>query len=132
MEKCEDYTNKVTLPAMGAISTEPQNQGVEVIDGCGCHISYNRMRMALERGLCVVLRVPHSTSVTQGEDTVLFRVLKPLFQKAKCRRLKIKAAANNNVPVPLDNDDLWACLEAGRALCFLIFIFSSTAAAFIY
>jgi len=76
-ERCMAYMINVTIPAMGNISTEPGCGGVEVVNGCSCHLSYERMKKGAELGLSTCLRVPYSSFATQGEDKVHFRILKP-------------------------------------------------------
>jgi hypothetical protein len=89
-EKCFDYMMKVTIPSMGGISAEEGRQGVEVLDGCSCHLDIKRLLKGKELGLMTALRVPCTTSWTQGKDSTLFRVLKPQFQSDKRRRLRAK------------------------------------------
>ena len=109
-ERCLDFLNKITAPSLPGM--KPQElMCVEFIDGCNCHLSYERLKKAQEIGLGVILRLPNSTSRTQGEDTVLFRKLKPLFQKQKRKVQRQKAFRNRGIPVGLSKDDLWTCLE---------------------
>jgi hypothetical protein len=96
-ERCMDYMMKETIPAMGIIRAEPECGEVEVVDGCSCHLSYERMKKGAELGLSTCLRVSYSSFATQGENKVHFRILKPGFQKGKRERLKDKMQRNKTL-----------------------------------
>ena len=75
-EMCVEYTKRITIPsarvANPALANETGRRSVEVCDGVTVHLAAERLRLSREAGVHVVLRVPHSTHVTQGEDTVIF------------------------------------------------------------
>ena len=90
-EKCLDYLEQVLLPSLRTVFADLRSeedagkgfQGVEFCDDCQVHLSYKRLLAAKNAGLHACLRVPHTTSETQGEDTVLFGIFKTLFERAK-------------------------------------------------
>ena len=116
--KCLDYTKQISLKSLPGISLT--NNCIEFIDGCGCHLDSERIDFMIASGMGSILRVPHSTSKTQGEDTVLYRKLKPDFLKVKKLVHRQKMLRNNNVPLKLTKDDLWNCLAGpwNRAFTF--------------
>ena len=63
---------------------------MEFCDGGQVHLGYRRLKAALDAGLMVCLRPPHTTSVTQGEDTVHFGVFKPQLRLQKFLRQREK------------------------------------------
>ena len=103
-ERCLDYTKKILMPAMFGISAEEGNGGVEVCDGCNVHLSYPRLQYAREHGLRVLLRVPHTSDKTQGEDTVIFRLFKPAYRRAKAAKFRDLMTENGERSVNLTLD----------------------------
>jgi hypothetical protein len=81
-EYCADYIKHVIHPALGypkPRDTHPGEQGVIICDGVGTHLGYHVVKMAIELGIEILLRVPHLSFVLQGEDTVNFKVTACLF-----------------------------------------------------
>jgi hypothetical protein len=109
-EKCVDYLNNVLLPSLRKVhpelADEPGKQAIEFCDGCTPHLSYERLLAAREAGLLVCLRVPHTTSETQAQDTVHFCVFKPAYQRMKAevhRRLEAGLGPGRTKPLTLAN-----------------------------
>ena len=85
-EFCADYVEQVLYPALGYPKhrdTHPRQQGVIICDGVGTHLGHTVVEKAIELGMEIVLRVPHLSSVLQGEDTVNFRNLKEAWRRNK-------------------------------------------------
>jgi hypothetical protein len=109
---CRDYSEKVVKPAFGDISTEPGDGAVEVFDGCGVHISVERLEFNIANGIRSGVRPPHTSSLSQGEDVDIFRLFKPAYRRALqlCMREKMMAHKLQQ-PQPLTNFDLPRCIK---------------------
>ena len=88
-EACLRYLEKSIIPAYRAqgVRDEDGQRGILFFDGVGCHLSYVFLMTAKKAGIVCATRVPNSSSETQGEDTVHFRILKPEYFQQKGRRL---------------------------------------------
>ena len=78
-ELAKDYMESTLHPALGSPPSrneDPRQQCVVICDGVGTHIGLSVLEAAVELGIEVVLRVPHLSFRLQGEDTVIFSVLK--------------------------------------------------------
>ena len=62
-----------------------------ICDGVGTHLGYHVVKMAIELGIEIMLRVPHLSFVLQGEDTVNFKVNAYLF--STCLRAAAASAS---------------------------------------
>ena len=129
-EKCLDYLEQVLLPSLRTVFADLRSeedagkgfQGVEFCDGCQVHLSYKRLLAAKNAGLHVCLRVPHTTSETQGEDTVLFGIFKTLFERAKAeahRELELCLPAGKTAPLTMELfgrclKGAWECAFSAR------------------
>jgi hypothetical protein len=84
------YLQRCLIPAYRAqgVRDEDGHRGILFFDGVGCHLSYKFLITAKEAGIVCATRVPNSSSETQGEDTVHFRILKPEYIMQKGRRLQ--------------------------------------------
>jgi hypothetical protein len=60
------WLNQVLLPCFPDIS--PQNAVVLICDGYGSHLCWDFIQRCIEVGVHVILRPPHTSHVTQGED----------------------------------------------------------------
>ena len=107
---CGKYTEEVIMPIARhlnpGMANEDGKRSVEVCDGTQVHLGHERLQRCVEAGLEVVIRLPHSTHVTQGEDTVHFGVLKNLYPKSKACVLTKKRVG----------DDVSESQQAGRLL----------------
>ena len=124
---CLDYTKQVIIPDAKHLNpgmgVEDGKRSVEVCDGTQVHLGFERLQRCRQEGLDVVLRLPHSTHVTQGEDTVHFGVLKSLYPKRKQKVLEQKrfggdVRESQQAGAPLGNalavltpEDLMGCLR---------------------
>jgi hypothetical protein len=126
-EKCLDYLNKVLLPSLRTVFADLASeevagkgfQGVEFCDGCQVHLSYQRLLAAKKAGLHVCLRVPHTTSETQGEDTVIFGIFKSAFSRSKSeqhRALEIALPAGKTAPLTMEHFGI--CLKSAWEFAF--------------
>jgi hypothetical protein len=107
---CGKYSEEVIMPNARhlnpGMANEDGKRSVEVCDGTQVHLGHERLQRCVEAGLEVVIRLPHSTHVTQGEDTVHFGVLKGHYLKSKARVLTKKRVG----------DDVSESQQAGRLL----------------
>ena len=65
-------------------------RAVEICDGVQVHLDWRRLQLSKEEGISICLRCPHTTHLTQGEDTVHFGVFKTLFERRKAEVLTAK------------------------------------------
>ena len=86
-EFCTAYTTNVIIPcarkANPALANETGKRSVEICDGVQVHLSLDRINALREAGIICILRVPHTTHVTQGEDTAIFSEFKNDFARRK-------------------------------------------------
>ncbi|KAK3241410.1 hypothetical protein CYMTET_48826 [Cymbomonas tetramitiformis] len=64
-----------------------------------------------EVGIIIVMRPPHTTNISQGEDVINFGTFKPLFRTAKANRLLEKLNTGSK-KLFLDMGDLMPCTTA--------------------
>jgi hypothetical protein len=79
------------------------------MDGHGSHITIGLLRFCLDNGIHIVLRPPHTSSITQGEDLVNFREVKPAFRQKKCMILGGKALRGQGAS--LGFTDMMECIH---------------------
>jgi len=107
---CARYTEQVIIPVAKHLNpgmgVEDGKRSVEVCDGTQVHLGFERLQRCRQVGLDVVLRLPHSTHVTQGKGTVHFGVLKSLYQASRAKVLTRKRVG----------DDVRDSLQAGELL----------------
>jgi hypothetical protein len=60
------WLNQVLLPCFPDVS--PHNPVVLICDGYGSHLAWDFIQRCIELGVHVILRPPHTSHVTQGED----------------------------------------------------------------
>ncbi|KAK3265163.1 hypothetical protein CYMTET_26140 [Cymbomonas tetramitiformis] len=89
----------------------PQNPIGVICDGHGSHLSCELLSYCREVGVIVLLRPPHTTSISQGEDVVNFSKLKPLFRTAKARRLLAKLDETRSPYLSMA--DMMVCVAPG-------------------
>ncbi|KAK3275523.1 hypothetical protein CYMTET_16351 [Cymbomonas tetramitiformis] len=65
----------------------PEKPVVVVCDGHGSHLTLELLDYCREVGINVVLRPPHTSNISQGEDVRNFAIFKPKFRVAKAHRL---------------------------------------------
>ena len=85
-EFCALYVKEILHPALGYPKPRalyPGEQGVIVCDGVGSHLSYSVVKMAIDNGMEILLRVPNLSFALQGEDTINFKELKAWWRKNK-------------------------------------------------
>ena len=61
-----EWLEKCLCPMFPDLS--PQNPILLIFDGYGCHLYFEFLKKARELGVRIILRPPHSSHVTQGED----------------------------------------------------------------
>jgi len=108
-ESCLTYLQRGIILAFRAqgVCDEDGRRGILFFDGVGCHLSYTFLITTKEAGIACATRVPNSSSETQGEDTVHFRILKPEFFQQKGRRLQaLVAGPPVNRGASLSHNDL--------------------------
>ena len=54
----------------------PDNKVVIICDGHGSHLSLEFLQLCRARGVILILRPPHTSHITQGEDVINFFNLK--------------------------------------------------------
>ena len=95
------------LPHMSP-PVSPENKMVLILDGHGSHMTLEVLKFCREKGIAIVLRPPHTTHRTQGEDTHNFREVKPAFRHKKYH---IFARKMKNSQGRLTMYDAMACLK---------------------
>ncbi|KAK3244607.1 hypothetical protein CYMTET_45787 [Cymbomonas tetramitiformis] len=101
---CLQYFQNNIRPIFPGCSVE--NPVAVICDGHGSHLSCELLAYCREEGIIIILRPPHTTSISQGEDVVNFPVFKPDFRVAKAHRLVDKLKSGQ--PPYLSNADLMA------------------------
>ncbi|KAK3283777.1 hypothetical protein CYMTET_8542 [Cymbomonas tetramitiformis] len=79
--------------------------------GHGSHLSCQLLTYCREVGIIIVLRPPHTTNISQGEDVINFGTFKPLFRTVKANRLLEKLNTGSK-KLFLDMGDLMPCTTA--------------------
>jgi len=94
------YLKKILVPTAFAkgVRNEDGKRGIFLFDGCQTHISEEGMSYLKENGLKVITRPPNTSSDLQGEDTVIFRELKPEFRVQIARKLTELNTKDLNAP----------------------------------
>ena len=71
----EIYVKQIIIPAARArgVRNEDGHRGIFLFDGVQTHLSKASMDLLDEKGVRVILRPPNTSSLLQGEDTVIFR-----------------------------------------------------------
>lgn len=75
------YLNKILIPSCPGVS--PTNKYIIICDGHGSHLTAAFVQRCRELGFTLILRIPHTTDKTQGEDVVNFGVFKSAEARAK-------------------------------------------------
>ena len=83
---------------------------VLIMDGYGSHICYNFLTECRKANVHVILRVPHTSHKTQGEDIVNYMVFKPAFAREKHLVLREKITKQGRI-TSLDKTDLVRCTK---------------------
>ena len=78
------YVRDVLLPAFAPSDTEPL---VIICDGHGSHLTLPLLEFCREHHVHILLRVPHTSHRTQGEDVTSFALFKPELRREKSRVL---------------------------------------------
>ncbi len=90
---------------------------VILLDGHGSHWSLEVLEYCVENGIHLVLRLPHSLHVSQGEDVINFLKLKNSIWRVCSKKLAISAmsvlrgAVGTPDAVSLSNADLMECVK---------------------
>jgi hypothetical protein len=75
-DMCVAYTERIIIPsarvANPALANETGSRSLEICDGVQVHLAAERLRLLREAGVHACLRVPRTTHITQGEDTIIF------------------------------------------------------------
>lgn len=87
------------------------NQHILICDGHGSHLTYEFLKYARERGFVVVLRIPYTSHIAQGEDVIHFFKFKheERAQKASVFNAKFTDLAVKNKN--LGYEDLMTCIR---------------------
>ena len=80
----EIYVKQIIIPAARArgVRKEDGHRGIFLFDGVQTHLSEASMKLLDENGIRVILRPPNTSSLLQGEDTVVFRFVLFFFEIA--------------------------------------------------
>jgi hypothetical protein len=101
------------------------NPVVVLLDGHCSHWSLEVLEYCVANGIHLVLRPPHTSHVSQGEDVINFLRLKSGIWRVCCEKLVIRAmsvirgASGTPEAVSLSNADLMECIKGpghGRKL----------------
>ena len=108
------YLKKILVPTAFAkgVRNEDGKRGIFLFDGCQTHISAEGMSYLKENGLKVITRPPNTSSDLQGEDTVIFRELKPGFRDEIAKKLTELNSKDFNAPAIAITDKDWASITA--------------------
>ena len=71
-----EYVTGIIIPSMqgAGVRNEDGHRGVYLLDGCQTHLSNTETTKLLkDAGINLYMRVPNTSSESQGEDTVVFR-----------------------------------------------------------
>jgi hypothetical protein len=71
-----EYVAGIIIPSMrgAGVRNEDGHRGVYLLDGCQTHLSNTETTKLLkDAGINLYMRVPNTSSESQGEDTVVFR-----------------------------------------------------------
>ena len=82
---CVRYFEQNVFPTYAAVDQPvcPVDPILAVTNGHGSHLSFEFLEFCRRKGIILVLRTPHSTNVSQGEDTVKFPCFKTGYRKRK-------------------------------------------------
>ena len=71
----ERYLKQIIIPAARArgVRNEDGSRGIFIFDGVQTHLSTATLELLRDNGVTAILRPPNTSSVLQGEDTVIFR-----------------------------------------------------------
>jgi hypothetical protein len=108
------YLKKIIVPTAFAkgVRNEDGKRGIFLFDGVQTHISVEGMNYLQENGLKVIARPPNTSSDLQGEDTVIFRELKPEFRVQIAKKLTELNSKDLEAP-PIDvGDEEWPSIVA--------------------
>jgi hypothetical protein len=89
----------------------PTNKVVIVCDGHGSHLTYELVLYCRDVGFEIVLRVPHTSQISQGEDTTNFPKFKPAFRVAKAEKLTKMLQENTGVIPRLNQGHLMELIK---------------------
>jgi len=80
----EIYVKQIIIPAARArgVRKEDGHRGIFLFDGVQTHLSEASMKLLDDNGIRVILRPPNTSSLLQGEDTVVFRFVLFFFEIA--------------------------------------------------
>lgn len=85
----------------------PARPVVVICDGHSSHLTVDLIEWCRSNHFRIVLRVPHTSHITQGEDVVIFRSFKVDFRKEKVTRLAVNVSQRVH---KLRNSDLMSCV----------------------
>ena len=107
-EHMTGYIDNCVLPCLGQ-TPSCQLGAVGLADGWGSHSDVNFLEHCHDKHIHLVMRFPHSTQDTQGEDKSNFAVLKPKYKNVKVKRMSDNYIAGK--PSQLGAKDLGPCLH---------------------
>lgn len=84
-EFCLQYFQKTLATMYPDLSRE--NPIMVICDGYGGHLTYELLKWCRENGVIIVLRIPHTTHLTQGEDLVNFGELEDEWLQRKAIKM---------------------------------------------
>jgi hypothetical protein len=108
------YLNACIMPHFPNLTED--HPLVMICDGHGSHLTWELIQWARENNVMILLRPPHTTHVTQGEDVHGFGLFKKDFANEKAHfmndlRAKIEQAkSNGNNTANMKNDLHWSDL----------------------
>jgi len=100
---CIQYLEEVVAKCFPDVS--PTNGVVMICDGCPTHITFEFLSKARAMGVHIVLRPPHTTSMSQGEDVANFGPFKDALEKSRSA-FATKKSDGKSVRKPLCLDDM--------------------------
>jgi hypothetical protein len=111
--KCTMYTEHIVIPSarksFPGLANETGRRVIEFCDGVQVHLTWERIKACRAAGVICVLRVPHTTHETQGEDTVIFGPFKTDYQANKSAVMLDKTVRGE--PSQLTLADFSACIK---------------------
>ena len=108
------YVKEIIVPTAFAkgVRNEDGKRGIFLFDGVQTHISEECLLYCHHHGLHVIARPPNTSSDLQGEDTVIFRELKPGFRDEIAKKLtELNSKDFNALAIAITDND-WASITA--------------------
>jgi hypothetical protein len=89
----------------------PENVYIIICDGHGSHLTAEFLQYAREHGFIIILRPPHSSHISQGEDVINFRAFKGKERAVKAEIFSAKMCDVTCKSKNLDYCDMTKCIK---------------------